>query len=973
MTENYLEDARVIALIRLKQFDKPTDEQIKAAASFAASAFDGLDATGLFEDLKYTLEITSEEFKQIQDAKTYSPWLAEARDGITWNFWRRYREYLRKSMAPDSIGELNRMTDAVLNNLFNPAIPGPHDRRGMVVGHVQSGKTGNYTGLVCKAADAGFRFIIILTGMTSDLRNQTQNRIDAGFIGRKTQSGSESGQNYIGVGADPKTRGKDYWLNNLTSSGLDGDFKQSEAKKYNSDFDGGIPIIAIVKKNGPVLANLIKWLAGRASYSEEQGYLIRNMPALIIDDEADNASVNTKYVLESGTVSTPGALKSQQETTTINSSIRALLMLFEQRAYVGYTATPFANIYIPVVENTLLKDMSLTLKGLKKGGVTDKKAPDYQFPLGQDLFPQDFIVNLSAPSNYVGPHRIFGMTDEDETSLLPVFVGVDDYNLLIPDGHKKGTDSPKKLPESLHKAIKCFILTCAIRRARGQEGKHNSMLVHVSRFNNWQEDIAKVISVVLVEYQEQVQLNDPELLKDLRSIWEDEYRTETAKLSQDTGASRDPGIRNHSWEEIEPQLHPAASRMEVRIVNGQAKPGSDPMMHPLDYDEADRQGQVLSVIAVGGDKLSRGFTLEGLSISYYLRATRMYDTLMQMARWFGYRPGYVDLCRLFTTYELKKWYRHVTLAMEEMRGQFDLISALPGRTPQDYGIRVRTLPGELQITAANKRRTGHKMELSYSGTLVETYNFKLSEKEIKHNMDAGRRLIAGLTDGPTKLRTAQPYAWKNVPVEKVLDFLNEYNAYQATLIKSLITGYIREQLPAGNLTTWTVVLATDTREEDIKAKSRKTITTAPFLINGIETEVETLLRNDDNNGPEYLLKNARILSPDHEALDLDEDDYQEVLELTRKEQKAGSKKATRPSGVQVRIKRDDSQGLLLLYPLDPLGTGTDKFPPRAKMPILGYAISFPQIDNDVKVSYVVNDQFFREPELGGGLEEETDD
>lgn len=443
---------------------------------------------------------------------------------------------------------------------------------------------------------------------------------------------------------------------------------------------------------------------------------------------------------------------------------------------------------------------------------------------------------------------------------------------------------------------------------------------------------------MLVGYQEQIQLNDPELLAELRNIWKDEYCIETAKLSQDSSSSRDPGIRNHNWEEIEPQLHPAASRIEVRIVNGQAKPGPDPMMHPLDYDESERQGRVLSVIAVGGDKLSRGFTLEGLSVSYYLRATRMYDTLMQMARWFGYRPGYVDLCRLFTTCELKKWYRHVTLAMEEMRGQFDLISALPDRTPKDYGIRVRTLPGELQITAANKRRTGHKMYLSYSGTLVETYNFRLSEKEIRHNMDAGRRLIAGLTEGLVRLRTAQPWAWENVPVEKVLDFLSEYNACQATLIKSLLTGYIRKQQPAGNLTTWTVVLVTDTREEVIKTKERKTITKASFLINGVETEVETLLRNDADYGPEYQLKNARILSPDHEALDLSEPEYQEVLKLTRKGQKAGSKDAARPSGVQVRIKRDDSQGLLLLYPLDPLGTGTDKFPPRAKSPILGYAI-----------------------------------
>lgn len=959
MTEDY-QDAREMAILFLKRFPKPDEEQMKAAVMFARSAFAELDEKLLLDDLTVMIETTTEEYKKLQNAKTYVPWLTEARKDIAFNFWARYKRYLLRKIAPDSVDQLDRMTDAVLDSLFNPEVPGQQDRRGMVVGHVQSGKTGNYTGLVCKAADAGFRIIIILTGMTSDLRNQTQDRIDEGFIGRKTKSGKLDGpiatDNYIGVGADPANRGRQFYLHNLTTSGLDGDFKTREAKKYNSDLDGGIPVVAIVKKNAAVLKSLLKWLAGRAARVGEQGYALRNMPALLIDDEADNASVNTKYVLEDApSVASPASLKRQQEATVINSAIRALLMLFEQRAYVGYTATPFANIYIPLLDAGIADLMNFSVPGL------------HQLPLGQDLFPRDFIINLPAPSNYIGPHRIFGMTEDDEATILPVVVPVTDYATLIPDRHQNGSPRPKTLPPSLEKAVLCFILTCAIRRARGQEGEHNSMLIHVSRFNTWQKDIASLVNRGLKEYQEAIQHNAPSLLAELHTIWQEEYEELTAALSADTGPYRDPFIRSHTWEEIEPMLHPAAARMEVRIVNGQAKPGADPLMQPLDYSEADRQGQVLSVIAVGGDKLSRGFTLVGLSVSYYLRATRMYDTLMQMARWFGYRPGYVDLCRLFTTPDLKKWYRHVTLAMEEMRNQFDLMSAIPGRSPQDYGVRIRTLPGELQITAANKRRTGRKMELSYSGTLVETYNFQLSPGEISHNMAAGQRLIADLTDGPVKLRTGQDYGWKNVSVDKVLDFLNEYKAHQATLIRSLLTEYINAQQPAGHLTTWTVVLATADREG---------AALAPFFMNGQAGPVmiPTLLRNTDNvTGLDYQLKNSRILSPGHEALDLEEPDYQNALAKTIANQKPDARnKAVRPSGVQVRLKRAPSQALLLLYPLDPEGTGNPGSP-RTSSSVLGYAISFPVLENDKKVSYVVNEQFFRNPELGGGLEEENDD
>jgi hypothetical protein len=945
MNDTY-QDIRKAALIRLRRAASTTDDDIRniivAAAAFLQDDESGspIDVEAMLADLRSTLDITSEQHRILQNPDSYRPWLRDARAGITWNFWSRYREYLRseEDLPPDTVNQLDRITDDVLDRLFNPALPLAQDRRGMVVGHVQSGKTGNYTGLVCKAVDAGFRMIIILTGRTSDLRSQTQFRLDKGFIGWETQSGGLNStrvtDHYIGVGADDKTRGPAYTLYTLTSSSLTGDFKASEAKRNGIDVNGAIPVIAVVKKDGRILSNLISWLAARGTpRTGAPGFRLNNMPALIIDDEADNASVNTKA--------------ERDESTAINARIRTLLMLFDQRAYVGYTATPFANIYISLLSDAEAEAMiPLQVRGAS-------------LPLGQDLFPSDFIINIPAPSNYIGPHRMFGMTDNDD-GVLPVFVPVTDYAASIPDRHQNGGRRPTFLPDSLHRAVKFFLLSCAIRRARGQEGQHNSMLVHVSRYQRWQNHIAEMLAEVLRGYQEQIQLNAPAFMSELREIWETEYRDTTEAIRKMEGLYHDPRIVTHTWEQIEPYLHAAAARVEVRAVHGQTRAGSDPLLQPLDYAEADRRGEVLSIIAVGGDKLSRGFTLVGLSISYYLRATRMYDTLMQMGRWFGYRSGYVDLCRIFTTPDLASWYRHITLAMEEMRSQFDLMAMLK-RTPRDYGLRVRTLPGILQITAANKRRTGQEMDLSYSGTTAETYVFSLDPVEILDNLNAGRRLIEQI-GAPITIGT-QPWCWHHVDTELVLDFLNDYKSHQANLIRNLLIQYISAQQPNGNLTEWTIILATTKRTD---------ATPAIFMINGREEEVNPLLRTEaEDKLAEYKLKNARLLDPSHESLDildLEPETYEEILAITRANKKPSSKKTPEwPTGVLTKKERPRNRGVLLLYPLDPRGTRA-----ASDTPILGYAISFPVLTNDRKVPYLVTEQFFRNPELGTGLEEEED-
>src|SRR5262249_42666461 len=185
-------------------------------------------------------------------------------------------------------------------------------------------------------------------------------------------------------------------------------------------------------------------------------------------------------------------------------------------------------------------------------------------------------------------------------------------------------------------------------------------------------------------------------------------------------------------KDVAANLPKVASTVTIKLINGSAKDA-------LEYDAARQTG--INVIAIGGDKLSRGLTLEGLSVSYYLRASRMYDTLMQMGRWFGYRPGYLDLCRLYTTAELRRWYGAVTAANEELLREFDYMAAI-GATPKEFGLRVRNHPDGLLVTARTKLRNARKVYVTFAGTISETIIFRTDEESRKQNQSAAESLIS---------------------------------------------------------------------------------------------------------------------------------------------------------------------------------------------------------------------------------------
>jgi len=951
---NYYINARNWAIDILRRDALKTPERIREVADRAIQAqklFDpaaDIDLDELAAELRHLFSVTAEVGTILEDPTDHIPWYPARRASIKWRFWNRYVTFLERDfgMPPAVVTNLDDLTSMVLERLEDPSRDGRWDRRGMVVGSVQSGKTANYTGLICKAVDAGYKLVIVLAGIHSNLRAQTQLRIDEGVLGFDTQKNRRlnADNRWIGVGKLP---GERLVVHSLTSSAENGDFNRGMADQVGVML-GGDPVVLVIKKNSPLLGNLLKWVLH--VHGDEDAVtgrrIVRKVPLLLIDDEADNASINTK--------AKPGS--DADTVTAINGGIRLLLDSFEKSAYVGYTATPFANIFIN---------------------------PDVESPVhGLDLFPRNFIINVKPPSNYVGPSKVFGLSGDPDAGIsaadgLPIIEEIDDFAAAFPPKHKKDHE-PSSLPGTLQKAIRCFVLTCAARRVRGQGNKHNSMLIHVTRFVNVQERVVELVRQELGGLKKRIEFGDgkrrPTVRDELRELWNTDYEPKFVAMAEDSG----PPI---SWSDIDRELHDAAAKITVMPINGYAK-------EALDYREHEDDG--LSVIAVGGDKLSRGLTLEGLSISYFLRTTRMYDTLMQMGRWFGYRPGYLDLCRLFTTRQLRSWYRHIALAEVELRREFDyMVDA--GLTPENYGLRVRTHPAGMIVTALNKMSHGRTLELSWAGVLSQTTQLPKDADRVGANALSTEKLLLKV-DEPAARAGRETRVWRNVGFEDVAKYVEDLQFPPAAARASgeQLAAFIRKQgakQPA-ELTRWTVALISNARSPVERHR-----TLAGCQIGLIERTPESQTKAT------LALKKANILSPTDEGIDFEEqtftaDWYNAVagklelegdedwlsgqvgkdalnvaLDLTRRWQNASPPKirkppsgeSARPNGRVLRTLRKESDGLLLIYPVMPptrveLEGGVieqTELDPKGP-PIIGIALSFPVSATTLGVEYRVN-------------------
>lgn len=711
---------QVLDMVEAALYNQPrkSEEELRTLIKVVASATSNLSGSEI-ENIARKIE-SKQGIKvglgAIVDSVKFKPWLDDAKSEIAPFYWKRYEKLLLKTGLPrDVITGTDIVTDKILGRLGNPKEHSSWDRRGMVVGHVQSGKTLNYTSLICKAADAGYRLIIVVAGIHNNLRNQTQIRIDEGFIGRDTGKTSDkksgNAKHVIGVGHFDPNRTP------VSLTNTSRDFNKSTASTNTSEIDSyRVPVVLVIKKNHRTLENLLEWLRDNSARGDKE---MIDQPMLLIDDEADNASINTKY--------------SKKLVTKINGQIRDLLKMFHRSCYVGYTATPFANIFIDPDDNHDVHK--------------------------EDLFPKDFIIGLDAPTNYFGPKKIFidGLPDDEEPTWLR---SISDNEDLLPIKHKIEHET-YQLPDSLMFALRAFLLSRAIRNLRGQSSSHCSMLVNASRFTRVQSQLKNRLHEALERIQNALRVNssstsalmDPEI-KALFDVWYTEY----AEVGRVEG-----GETKFKWEEIQESIFDSIASAKVVEVNSRA--------NELDYSNTGDRGQ--TVIAVGGFSLSRGLTLEGLTVTWFLRNTMMYDTLMQMGRWFGYRNGYEDLCRIWMPDDAIEWYAFIANAAEELHGELKIMEQAKA-TPEDFGLEVRSHPASLLVTAKNKMGAGCEVItlVGLSNQFIETAKVSADSTKLNANLVIAKNLVSNLKKAAFTIENSQ---WglliRDVPIRYIDEFL----------------------------------------------------------------------------------------------------------------------------------------------------------------------------------------------------------
>ena len=730
--------------------------ELKCLPTF--SGLSDIEVENVRAEIKSEFSIKLDQGSLIQE-KGHEKWFLDKKPSFQMKYWERYKKYLLndKGFSVKVVNTMDDILDKLTDLLGDPSRDIAYSRRGLIIGDVQSGKTANYLGLICKAVDADYKVIVLMTGTIEKLRKQTQMRVDEGFVGADSDAMMKMQKNgqIIGVGK------YDSSIRPMVLTSTADDFKQQNAKNLGFDLRNiNGPVIFVVKKNSAILKRLNKWLT---TFNQNGQQKIRHS-ILVIDDEADNASVNTN--------------KDEDSPTAINGQIRDLLSKFEKSSYVGFTATPFANIFID---------------------------PDsYDAMLEEDLFPKDYIYSLNAPSNYTGARNIFSengdsnfmLTEIDDNVIHPTSI-----EFILPLKHKS-TIQISALPEDLKIAVDSFVLANTMEDLMGLTDNHRSMLINVSRFTAVQEQVSELVNDYLKNIQNACRLYC-KLSTD--KALQDQYICHLKKTYEDVYSDVD-----FSWKELQPQLYSSCGSMIVQTIN--QRNGKN-----LSYDDYPHG---LRLIAVGGMSLSRGLTLEGLVTSYFYRNSRMYDTLMQMGRWFGYRGKYANLCRIWMSIDSIEWYQYISQATDELRDEVKRFED-SGLTPKDFGLRVRSDLTALIVTARNKMRSTEMIEcaISFSGVYVDTPEIYADVDKNRRNLECINRLIdtcaAHGEQYIPKIEEKQ-YIARDIPVQLILDFLDgidvspKNESFNIPAIRKFISEYRGNELKK-----WDIAFASGKSERKI--------------------------------------------------------------------------------------------------------------------------------------------------------------
>ena len=706
-------------------------------------------------------------------------WFDKLSSNNDFKYYNRFKEYLRNGCGRSEakIEATQKDNFITIKNFTDPTATDRIQRKGLVVGDVQAGKTENYIGLMNLAIDVGYKNIILLTGTTEELRKQTQRRIDEGLIGAHSESLLNDKIEYCGVGDN----GNQCFAVSLTT--YDNDFSIAASRKMAfklSNFK--LPTVFVIKKNSSVIKQVINMV----NKDDEN---LNKDSVLIIDDECDYASLNTK--------------KEEVDPTAINKGIRDLMSLYTKSTYVGYSATPFANIFVDPDANY---------------GEEENSVPD--------LFPSDFIVLLESPSNYIGAKDMFYGFDDKTTedgsikqvgnsnSYIHLIGNYYDNskkmeiidNNFLPAKHKKDFQY-KELADSLKKAIKVFLLSNCVYSLRGYEKQHRAMMINISRFNNIQEEIGHQVKNYVKNLKEAIDgavrmsdeyFNHQPILSDMEELWENDVAFRRGSANREL-----PPNREYTFHEIKSVLKYEVDSIQIFITNTQHKKDR------LKYE--DYKGVGVRGIVIGGFTLSRGLTLVGLMTSYYSRNAMAYDTLVQMGRWFGYRDNYDDLVNIYMTQSSIDSFCAASDATEDLKVQFRRM-AEEHKKPIDFGLMVREAPSTIEniplVTARNKMRNtkDYTRTIELTGKSIDTSKiFKSRELNHKNAMEVHEFLkkISIFFKEPTDSESKKCYI--NVPKELVCDFLEKIHVSEAnkTFDCHILSEFIQNN---GKLNDWIVAI-----------------------------------------------------------------------------------------------------------------------------------------------------------------------
>lgn len=874
---NLSENARRLetaTIVSLTETGMPTEEEILSLAAQLRNI-----AIYMVNDEEFDFVLRSLHQKLRIDmgigsrvVNDYTPWVNARKPSIDPFYWTRYQVNLRKQgFAPKVVLALDKVTEEVLDLSGNPATNNGWPRRGLVMGDVQSGKTSNYTGLICKAADAGYRLIILLTGTLESLRRQTQERLDAGFVGLDSSGvvSRNRQRREIGVGLIDGARAAGVFTSTLQ------DFRAATVNQLGFRLDAfNEPVLLVVKKHKRILENLTEWLK---NYNANGDGTI-DLPMMLIDDEADNASVNT----------------SPERITAINGAVRSLLKIFPRSTYIGFTATPFANVFI-------------------HPETTDEMR-------GDDLFPKDFVYALDPPTNYLGASRIFG-----DDSSIDCLRTINDAEGCFPRKHKSDL-VVESLPDSLLNAIHAFMVVNAVMDLRPDVSKHRSMLINVSHFTDVQGQTRDLVDGLVRQIQEDVR-NYAGLELEVA------LRNRTIKVLYDLFNAEYSNV-GVNWIDVQRLLVVAILPIIVRSVNQKSGAAS------LSYAEYAQDG--LRVIAVGGNSLARGLTLEGLCISYFYRSTAMYDTLLQMGRWFGYRSNYEDLVRIWMRDDTANWYAHIADASEELRSDIKYMQ-LSRLTPIDFGMKVRASPDALLITARNKMRHASEITrlMSIGEEGLETPRIMSDPGIISGNFRVAANLVDQiLASDATRIEENPNPLWSSVDKRFIVEALRNFVVHPLNVtFHPVDLAKFLEDSNDPKLAKWDVVIPNGGRQ--------------PLVIAGVVSVKLQKRKLEVNEERRYLLINEKKMRVGSRGVEK-EGMSPEQVNAAEKEFRDDVSNEGKKNVPDKAYRRFRSRPLLILHFLE--GTVKEQvFPVPLGTALTAIGLSFPKLaTQSARIKYRIN-------------------